>query len=107
MVVGDVDIPKTPKAKRIASNSRVTQATFSPMSVRLANVGRYAVRVGIATEEGFPGDHATFTWDAITHAVESLNAPEVAERFNMAKESNERRAQLVSYVSFHLYCQYD
>ncbi|KAJ7812069.1 hypothetical protein B0H14DRAFT_2857999 [Mycena olivaceomarginata] len=98
MVVGDVDIPKTPKAKRIASNSRVTQATFSPMSVRLANVGRYAVRVGIATEEGFPGDHATFTWDAITHAVESLNAPEVAERFNMAKESNERRAQLVSYA---------
>ncbi|KAJ7809959.1 hypothetical protein B0H14DRAFT_2864777 [Mycena olivaceomarginata] len=83
---------------RIASNSRVTQATFSPMSVRLANVGRYAVRVGIATEEGFPGDHATFTWDAITHAVESLNAPEVAERFNMAKESNERRAQLVSYA---------
>ncbi|KAJ7790993.1 hypothetical protein B0H14DRAFT_2937291 [Mycena olivaceomarginata] len=98
MVVGNVDIPKTPKAKCIASNSRVTQATFSPMSVRLANVGRYAVRVGIATEEGFPGDHATFTWDAITHAIESLNAPEVAERFNMAKESNERRAQLVSYA---------
>ncbi|KAJ6473476.1 hypothetical protein DFH09DRAFT_1218922 [Mycena vulgaris] len=69
-----------------ATSSRVTQSMFSPPSVRLANAGRYAVRVEIATKSGFPSDHAVFAWKAL------------AERLAMAEKSEERRTQLTNYA---------
>ncbi|KAJ7441187.1 hypothetical protein B0H11DRAFT_2292473 [Mycena galericulata] len=103
MIVDDpaVKTPKKAGHRRKASEGaapRVTKATFSPMSVRLANVGRFAVRLGIATEEGFPADHAEFTWNAITAAVANTEVPELVGRLEKAQESDERRAQLTTYA---------
>ncbi|KAJ7474645.1 hypothetical protein B0H11DRAFT_2282201 [Mycena galericulata] len=69
-----------------------------PTSVRLASLGRHAVRVGIATSEGFPLDHEEFAWTSVSDAVTSSNAPELVERLDMAKQSVERRSHLVKYA---------
>ena len=102
MVVDDVaaKTPKKPAHRRKGSEptTRVTQSTFSPMSARLANVGRVAVRVGIATEEGFPSDHKGFAWKAITDAMAVTEVPGLAVRFAKAGKSDERRGQLTNYV---------
>jgi hypothetical protein len=77
---------------------RVTQSSFSPASVRLANVGRSAVRVSIATQNGFPSDHTEFAWGAMSDAVTISDVPELIERLATAENSAERRAQLTTYV---------
>ncbi|KAJ7432718.1 hypothetical protein B0H11DRAFT_2229249 [Mycena galericulata] len=102
MVVDDV-AAKTPKKaasrrKGAGPTVRVTQSTFSPLSVRLANAGRSAVRVGIATEDGFPTDHKDFAWKAITDVVASTEVPELTDRLEMARKSEERRSQLTNYA---------
>ncbi|KAJ7797175.1 hypothetical protein B0H14DRAFT_2912450 [Mycena olivaceomarginata] len=83
------------RAKKTGS-SRVTQSTFTPTSVRLANVGRQAVRVEIATKEGFPLNHAGFALEAMSNVVAALDSPELVERLAMA--TDERRSQLIAYV---------
>ncbi|KAJ7852763.1 hypothetical protein B0H14DRAFT_2759267 [Mycena olivaceomarginata] len=77
---------------------RVTQSSFSPASVRLANVGRLAVRVSIATQNGFPSDHTEFAWGAMSDAVTISDVPELIERLATAEKSAERRAQLTTYA---------
>ncbi|KAJ7625427.1 hypothetical protein B0H17DRAFT_1188111 [Mycena rosella] len=78
------------------TSKRVTQSTFSPGSVHLANVGRLAVRVGIATQEGFPSNHADFAWDALSGAVETSQVPELIERLATANKSDKRRSELTA-----------
>jgi hypothetical protein len=77
---------------------RITQSSFSPASVRLANFGRTAVRVSIATQDGFPSDHSDFAWDTMSNAVAASGVPELVERLAAATDSDERRAQLSIYV---------
>ncbi|KAJ7894723.1 hypothetical protein B0H14DRAFT_2559146 [Mycena olivaceomarginata] len=78
--------------------SRVTHAIFSPLSARLANFGKFAVRVNIATEDGFPADHVGFSWKSVSDAVASSAATALADRLAMAEKSEERRAQLINYL---------
>ncbi|KAJ6522541.1 hypothetical protein DFH09DRAFT_1372661 [Mycena vulgaris] len=80
------------------TTARVTQSSFSPASVRLANVGRSAVRVSIATQNGFPSDHTKFAWEAMSDAVTVAHVPELVERLAAAENSDERRAQLTTYA---------
>ncbi|KAJ7891526.1 hypothetical protein B0H13DRAFT_1887157 [Mycena leptocephala] len=98
----DSEASKTPKKpaghRRTGSAARVTQSTFSPVSARLANAGRFAVRVGIATEDGFPRDHTEFAWKAISGVVDSSNATELHQRIALAEESDKRKAQLANYA---------
>jgi hypothetical protein len=96
-----IDEPATQNKKghrRTASKPRVSQSTFSPMSMRLANVGRRAVRVDVATKEGFPTEHAKFAWTSMSDAVSATKTPELVERLAIAEKSDERRAQLTTYV---------
>ncbi|KAJ6532203.1 hypothetical protein B0H10DRAFT_2247641 [Mycena sp. CBHHK59/15] len=83
---------------RVTVTARVTQSTFSPASTRLANTGRRAVRVKIATDSGFPIDHAEFTWTAVSDAVTSSAVPELVESLTLAEKSEERKAQLLTYA---------
>ncbi|KAJ7470479.1 hypothetical protein FB451DRAFT_1559747 [Mycena latifolia] len=64
----------------------------------LVNVGRSAVRVEIATEQGFPMDHAEFAWKAVSGAVAKSEATELHQHLAMAEESPESHAQLVNYA---------
>ncbi|KAJ7201713.1 hypothetical protein GGX14DRAFT_655939 [Mycena pura] len=96
MVVDELP-PQQKSARRTGAKGRVTQSTFSPTSVRLANVGRHAVRVQIATDEAFPTDHAEFTWQALSNAVAVSQAPALVERLAMANNSDARRSQLSAY----------
>ncbi|KAJ7215558.1 hypothetical protein GGX14DRAFT_562772 [Mycena pura] len=87
-----------PRKASTGTATRVTQSSFSPASVRLANVGRSAVRVSIATKQGFPTDHTEFAWDAMSAAVAVSDVPELVERLTAAETSDERRAQLTTYA---------
>ncbi|KAJ7479103.1 hypothetical protein FB451DRAFT_1365660 [Mycena latifolia] len=87
-----------PRKASKRSAARVTQSSFSPASVRLANVGRSAVRVSIATQDGFPSDHTEFAWEAMSDAVAVSHVPELVERLAAAEKSGKRRAQLTTYA---------
>ncbi|KAJ6449732.1 hypothetical protein C8R45DRAFT_947184 [Mycena sanguinolenta] len=82
-----VKTPKKPTPSRKGSVARVTQATFSPMSVRFQR-----------RKDGFPNNHAEFAWDAIMKAVESIDVLELADRLEKAKGVGERHTHLVTYA---------
>ncbi|KAJ7868924.1 hypothetical protein B0H14DRAFT_3132490 [Mycena olivaceomarginata] len=96
MVIEDPIKKGAQRRAKKTSSSRVTQSTFTPTSVRLANVGRQAVRVEIATKEGFPLNHAGFALEAMSNVVAALDSPELVERLAMA--TDERRSQLIAYA---------
>ncbi|KAF7363253.1 hypothetical protein MVEN_00678400 [Mycena venus] len=98
LVEGPIKKSAHRRAKSKGGSSRVTQSTFSPGSVRLANVGRHAVRVEVATKEGFPLDHSAFAWAAMSDVVAASDSPELADRLSMAMDSDERRSQLTAYA---------
>ncbi|KAK6980875.1 hypothetical protein R3P38DRAFT_3465768 [Favolaschia claudopus] len=80
------------------SAGRITLGDFSPQSLRLANTGRYAVRVAVSTQAGFPEDERDWTWEIVTKAIESSGNEELIDRFALATEGSDRRDNLVSYV---------
>ncbi|KAJ7307754.1 hypothetical protein DFH08DRAFT_1088565 [Mycena albidolilacea] len=96
MVIEDPIKKGAQRHTKKTGSSRVTQSTFTPTSVRLANVGRQAVRVEIATKEGFPLNHAGFALEAMSNVVAALDSPELVERLAMA--TDERRSQLIAYA---------
>ncbi|KAJ7064423.1 hypothetical protein B0H15DRAFT_794656 [Mycena belliarum] len=90
-----VEEPVTNTSKKpVRRHKRVTQSTFSPVSARLANAGRAAVRIGIATENGFPVDHADFAWGAILSTVKGDSAAELEERADEETHKN----RLITYA---------
>lgn len=76
----------------------VTQSTFSPESVCLANVGQFAVCVDIATKAGFTSDHDAFTWKSMSDAVPASDSPALVQRLATSDKSTERREKLIKYV---------
>jgi hypothetical protein len=109
-MVMDEPAPKGKKSahRRSGSSStlRVTQSAFSPTSVRVANVGRAAVRVDIATKDGFPSEHADFAWNSLTAAVTKSANPDLMGRLARAETSEEHRLPLISYVSIYFYLRH-
>ncbi|KAJ7255166.1 hypothetical protein C8J57DRAFT_1518111 [Mycena rebaudengoi] len=94
---------KTPRAVRhtgskSSSSTRVTQSTFSPVTQRIANMGRHELRVGIATTAAFPADHGDFAWKSTKKAVAASESRPLAERLAETETSPERHADLVHYV---------
>ncbi|KAJ7112282.1 hypothetical protein C8R44DRAFT_251291 [Mycena epipterygia] len=81
-----------------SSSSKVKLSNFSPQSLRLANAGRYAVRVGIATKKAFPLEHRDWTWRTVESAVVAADDASLTERLNVTKDDADRRANLVSYA---------
>ncbi|KAJ6524980.1 hypothetical protein B0H19DRAFT_1085095 [Mycena capillaripes] len=80
----------------------VPQLRFQcPCSWLTSGPGKHAMRVDIATKEGFPTDHEGFGWGAISEFVAVLQAPELVERLAIAKEFGERRSQLNNYIQRH------
>ena len=99
MVVNEPVIKsKAAGRRKVRTGARVTQSTFSPESVRLANVGRFAVRVDIATKAGFPSEHDTFTWKSMSDAVAASDSPALVQRLAISDKSTERREKLIKYV---------
>ncbi|KAJ7020882.1 hypothetical protein C8F04DRAFT_1123683 [Mycena alexandri] len=97
MVVDDVPAKtrRGGKNKRTRpSTGRVTQSSFSPTCLRLANVGRAAVRIRIAIEQGFPGEHRVWSLDTVTQAVSQDQT--LSTRLTEADEDDEKK--LVTYV---------
>ncbi|KAJ7851786.1 hypothetical protein B0H14DRAFT_3451095 [Mycena olivaceomarginata] len=55
-------------------------------------------RVRIATQNRFPSDRTEFAWGAISDAVTVSDVPELVEGLAAAENSDERQAQLTTYV---------
>ncbi|KAJ7653855.1 hypothetical protein B0H17DRAFT_1146917 [Mycena rosella] len=89
---------KTKSNEERSTSSKVLQSSFSPPSLRLANSGRYTVRVGIATEDGFPSEHRDWTLKTVGDAVAAAGDDSLSERFALTLGDNDRSTALVSYA---------
>ncbi|KAJ7155601.1 hypothetical protein C8R46DRAFT_1226674 [Mycena filopes] len=105
MVVDNVPTGKARRRRRrngtnsdkpAASSSRVTQDSFSPLSLRLANAGRSAMRVRIATEKGFPPDHEKWTLATLEKAGSQDDS--LTQRLALTKGNDERRSKMINYT---------
>ncbi|KAJ7236361.1 hypothetical protein C8J57DRAFT_1247854 [Mycena rebaudengoi] len=83
-----------------AANTKKTPraSTFSPVTRRIANMGRHELRVGIATTAAFPADHGDFAWNSTKKAVAASESKPLADRLAETEISPERHADLVHYV---------
>ncbi|KAJ7822994.1 hypothetical protein B0H14DRAFT_1314786 [Mycena olivaceomarginata] len=109
MVVDDV-LPKTKSGGRSrkprnsnssagsSKSSKAVLADLSPQSLRLANKGRVAVRLAIATQSAFPDEPAEWTLRTIKKAVAPLNDQQLSERLDMADNDTDRGSKIVSYA---------
>ncbi|KAJ7342777.1 hypothetical protein DFH08DRAFT_811118 [Mycena albidolilacea] len=103
MLVDKVTPKKRKRRKRTSNSSttqplssRVTQASFTPTSLCVANTGRYAVRVAIATEHAFPSEREDWTWGTLEAAMPKESS--LAAKLALIKEDNDRTANLITYV---------
>ncbi|KAJ7334946.1 hypothetical protein DFH08DRAFT_965679 [Mycena albidolilacea] len=104
MLVDKVTPKKRKRRKRTSnssttqplSSSRVTQASFTPTSLRVANAGRYAVHVAIATEHAFPSEREDWTWGTLEAAMPKESS--LAAKLALIKEDDDRTANLITYV---------
>ncbi|KAJ7664679.1 hypothetical protein B0H14DRAFT_3075622 [Mycena olivaceomarginata] len=104
MLVDKVTPKKRKRRKRTSnssttqplSSSRVTQASFTSTSLRVANAGRYAVRVAIATEHAFPSEREDWTWGTLEAAMPKESS--LAAKLALIKEDDDRTANLITYA---------
>lgn len=106
MIIGDIvgKSKAAPKKARKSGSSHITQADFTPVSLKLANRGRYGVRVNIATNNAFPPDHKEWTWSILESVTRTFDneAGDFAHRLEQALQDEDKLNKLLSYVC-HLF----
>ena len=55
-------------------SDKLTQNSFSPIALRLANASKALVRERIGLSDGFPGDRDSFIWETIQLVAKDIGA---------------------------------